>query len=39
MFAVKDEEEAWERAKDISIPGSVVNVTDINYGEMYSSRT
>ena len=37
-FAVEDEEEALERAEDTSIPGSVVNVTDMDSGEMCSSR-
>ncbi|CAN0318458.1 unnamed protein product [Ascophyllum nodosum] len=34
MFAVEDEKVALERAEDTSIPGSVVNVTDLNSGRL-----
>lgn len=37
-FAIEDEEEALARAEDDSIPGSVVNITDILYGEVLRGR-
>lgn len=37
-YAVEDEEEALARAEDSSIPGSVVNVTDLEAGEELVER-